>query len=130
MASSSTAADEADPNPASFAGGADAQRIQAAAAQRMYRLELLIRDSPGIFLSDTELDRLNSRERAATEFLQRRHTPEGVSPPADSFKPWGADEQLLFVHRIRQVGADSRSQRELWARGSLSEEWPRPRRER
>jgi len=109
-------AEEADTSLSSSAANND--------AQRMYRLELLVRDSPGIVLSDAELDRLNSRERAAVEFLQRRHAPEGVPPPVPSFNPWSPDEQLRFVHRIRQIGADSRSQRALWARDRLSEARP------
>ena len=81
---------------------------------RLYALELLVRDAPGILLSPAELETLNQHERAITQSLRANDAPSGAGPPPAPFVPWGPDEQRRFVHRVLLTGADSRSPRELW----------------
>ena len=95
-------------------------------ADRLYRLERIVRDTPSVLLSDAELQKLNERERSVTDFLRRHHTPAGATAPPDTFVPWSPEEQRRFVSCVRQVGADSRSRRELWA-GQRVTEAPSPR---
>ena len=81
---------------------------------RLYALELLVRDAPGILLSPAELETLNQHERAITQSLRANDAPSGARPSPAPFVPWGPDEQQRFVHGVRLTGADSRSPRELW----------------
>ena len=81
---------------------------------RLFALELLVRDAPGILLSPADLETLNQHERAITQTLRANDAPAGAGPPPAPFVPWGPDEQQRFVHCVRLNGADSRSPRELW----------------
>ena len=81
---------------------------------RLYALELLVRDAPGILLSPADLETLNQHERAITQSLRGNPAPAGAGAPPPPFVPWGADEQQRFVNCVRLTGADSRSPRELW----------------
>ena len=64
---------------------------------RLYALELLVRDAPGILLSPADLETLNQHERAITQSLRGNPAPAGAGPSPRPFVPWGSDEQRRFV---------------------------------
>ena len=99
------------PRMAAASAGAVADTTRVA---RLYALELLVRDAPGILLSPADLETLNQHERAITQSLRGNPAPAGAGPSPRPFVPWGSDEQRRFVHCVRLTGADSRSPRELW----------------